>query len=512
MSEKKDKETGKDKVYFDGDCPMCRQFVPMIESEEETAISFNNLREQPLPEGVSIEQASEKIHLELADGTIVKGASAVFHMLEQNNKYTWLAKIGRLPVISIIAEVVYSIIANHRFLLFGSYQRLFWSKIVLCISFLIPFFITKNLWLSTTFRSYPLTPVSELLPTIAYPLDVIIFSILALQLFVILIVKKAKTWIRVFIISVVAYSIFDQSRWLPYYYQFTAMFLGMWFLCWDIKKEEDREKENAIAILAIVLFSIWFWSGIHKINFRYLFVGFPWMITPLTQHLSEGTNQILNNCGFISPLIETGGAIMLLFKRTRALAVLLLSGMHIMILMFFGPLGLDVNYSVWSWNLAQIALLWLVFWKNDSISARLVFLGKSTIHKIIMIMFFILPCLNYVGLWDDFLSHALYSWTTKEAEIIVEDSQTEQELPPNARKAIVEHNDVRFVHVLNWTYIEFESPPYHSFRVFKKVFESLCETVSDKSKLELVIFDNPPILSTRSQKHKFTCDIFAKKN
>jgi len=494
----------KDKAYFDGDCPMCRLFVPMVESENETSVTFDNLRENQLPEELSIEQASQKIHVELKDGSIIKGAAAVFHILEQNQKYTWLAKIGKLPILNTIAEFIYTIIANHRFLLFGDYQRLFWSKIVLCISFLIPFFITKNLWLGETFRSYALTPVSDLLPTIHYPLDLTIFSILALMLFGILFSKTPKKLIRIFIISVFAYSILDQSRWLPYYYQFTAMFLGVWFLSWE--KDSQKEIENATAILAIVLFSIWFWSGLHKINFRYWFVGFPWMISPLTQHLSEGTNSILNNFGFTSTFIETGGALMLLFKRTRSLAVFLLSGMHIMILIFFGPLGLDANYSVWSWNVAQIALLWLVFWKNNNITASFVLLGKSIIHKVIMIMFLILPCLNYVGLWDDFLSHALYSWTTKEAEIIVKDSQTEKELPPNARKAIEEHENTRFIHVLNWTYIEFESPPYHSFRVFKKVFSDLCEKVTDDSKLELVIFDKPPIFSTRSKKHRYECN------
>ena len=124
-------------VFYDGDCPMCRAFVPFIdEPTKEDSAKFENLRTTKLPEGIDYTQATEKIHVITESGEILRGAKAVFKALETNNKYLWLVFIGRLPIISTIAEVVYAIIAKNRFLLFDEDRKLSRSilKVILVLT------------------------------------------------------------------------------------------------------------------------------------------------------------------------------------------------------------------------------------------------------------------------------------------------------------------------------------------------------------------------------------------
>jgi hypothetical protein len=361
--------------------------------------------------------------------------------------------------------------------------------------------------LGESFRSYPLTPISSLLPVIPYPLDVIAVLVMAALLLCIMLQTNPRKACFVFCGFTLLYSFFDQSRWLPYYYQYGVMILALGFAPWDKEESDDKIQRNqqVLAIFGIVLISIWFWSGLHKINYRYWLVGYPWMISTITQYLNDSTASALQGIGFLSTMVETGGALLLLFRPTRALGVIVVTGMHFFILLTLGPLGQNVNYSVWSWNVAQMSFAWLVFWKNPGLSPKAILLGTTRFHKAVVILFLVMPTLNFVNLWDDFLSHALYSWSTKEAEIVIKDSSIEKDLPVNAVAAIEEHNNQRFIHILRWSYIEFESPPYHSFRVFKNVFAELCQDVSQPSALELIIFDRPPAFSTKSKKHRYLC-------
>jgi predicted DCC family thiol-disulfide oxidoreductase YuxK len=123
-------------VYYDGDCPMCRAFVPLIdEPQQADSVKFENLRTTNLPEGIKYLDATEKIHVVTENGEILKGAKAVFKALETNNKFLWLVRIGRLPVISTIAEIVYAIIAKNRFLLFDPDRKS--SRLLLAFALII---------------------------------------------------------------------------------------------------------------------------------------------------------------------------------------------------------------------------------------------------------------------------------------------------------------------------------------------------------------------------------------
>ncbi|MCB0322371.1 MAG: DUF393 domain-containing protein [Bdellovibrionales bacterium] len=494
-----------DTAYYDGDCPMCSTFVARLGTD--TAVDYRDLRTDALPDTIARDEAERLIHVQTREGSTLKGAQAVLHLLERHGRWRWLARFGRLPVIRSLADVVYAFIAANRFYIFGPMQRLYWMKQTLVIATLIPLWITRNLWFGETSRFYALTPVVDWLPAINWPLDHVIFGVMAALLLAAFFSSRPRNYIVAFLAVAVPYSCWDQSRWMPYNFQFAAMFLALALVPWEPRPQSatQNQRVSSLAMLSVVIFSIWFWSGLHKVSMRYLTIGFPWLISPFTPYLPEAVLPVVPVFGLLSTPVEAGGALLLLSRRTRALGVLLVTSMHCFILLVFGPFGHSFNHSVWSWNVAMIAFCWLCFWRNSAMGWRDVLWGRGAVHKLTTVIFLVMPILNYAGMWDDFLSHKLYTWTTKEAEIDILDESIIPVLPPEMRPWVERVDGRSFVHVLKWSYSVFESPPYHADRVFDSVFAKVCETVPSRDAVQLRLFHSPNLTGTRSRIEVKSC-------
>ena len=304
MTDKKDSEHSDATVYYDGDCPMCRTFTAHLDTnKEKDGTNFQNFRTQALPDDIDPLIAAEKIHLRDDSGQVLSGAQAVLRILERKSKYTWLVRLGRLPGIRGVAEVLYWFIAKNRFFMFGPYARIYWTKNLLAVGFLIPLIITRKLWFGATSRFYALTPVWNGLPEINYPLDHLLFGLMVALLLGTLLSSKPRAWIIGFLAISVPYSLWDQSRWMPYNYQFFMMFLVLATFSW--KPETDKEKaaqawKRVSASLGIIVIGIWAWSGLHKISMRYLALGFPWLVSPFTKGFSPEVTSAIHALGFTS--------------------------------------------------------------------------------------------------------------------------------------------------------------------------------------------------------------------
>ena len=498
-------------VYYDTDCPMCRSFVDHLggpNPESSAPTNFKSLRNDPLPSGLTKDGVEKEIHVTDEQGHVLKGAPAVLYILERHQKFLWLVRLGRLPVIRSLGNLVYAIIAANRFGLFGPHARVFWSKIVLCLAFLIPMPITWKLFIGESVRYYPTTPVAKFLPPLPAWVDYLAFYSIIISLVLVLFTSRPKKLLTWFLLVSGIFSLWDQSRWMPYYVEFWWMFAVLRLFPWHRLRESAAlisNREETLNTLGAMLCGIWFWSGAQKINARYLAVGFPWMVSPFTKHFSSDTVAIIHALGVFSPVIESGAALLMLFAISRPVAVLLVTAMHLWILIVFGPLGLNINHSVWSWNVAHIILVWLIFWRRPQVGALDLLVRGGLLKKFLVTLFCVLPVLNFLGRWDDFMSHALYSWSTTEAEIEIKSPEVKSQLPAEVRANIRQLDGREFVHVLEWSYWNFQSPPYHSDRVFKGLLEKLCKTTSDSPALELVIYDRPNWKTGVSPKRRFNC-------
>ena len=403
--------------------------------------------------------------------------------------------------------------------------------VITVVSFLIPLYFTRRFFYGP--RLYAHTPVLPWMPELPLWVDMSCYFIMCGLLVLTLLVRNPRPMLCVFLALSLVFSLWDQSRWMPYYVQYWLM-LGL-LATYNWRDGSAPRAERVLNGLRVIPISIWFWSGIHKVSARYLFVGFPWLVSPFTENLDPELKKWVLTAAFLSPIVEAGSSLLILCRPTRKLGVISIIGMHLVILVIFGPFGLAWNQSVWSWNVAMIAFAVLLYWRSDSTAGEILFGGVrkrakvgpknddgvsegaavpqrsiggadrfSPLHLVITIFFGVLPALNYAGMWDDFLSHALYSWTTTEAEIHLE-GNVESSLPAEVRPHVTEVNGRRFVHILNWSYALFASPPYHAERVFKQIFRKLCTEMSDDERLELWIFGKPDLRTSRSEISRYRC-------
>ena len=95
-----------------------------------------------------------------------------------------------------------------------------------------------------------------------------------------------------------------------------------------------------VNVCRLIIVSIYFWSGVQKINPGFAHETFQWMTNPFPGSVPAAI-------GFIAPLAESAIAIGLLTRTFRNAAVIAALTMHALILVSIGPLGHNHNRVVW---------------------------------------------------------------------------------------------------------------------------------------------------------------------
>ncbi len=327
-------------------------------------------------------------------------------------------------------------------------------EVVISISLLAALLLSPKLWLSS--RSYPLTPVVSFLKPISFPFDYATFGMMLVLLTAIVFIAKPTKSMLGFVFLAFLYALFDQSRWQPWFYQYVFMLAA---LNWP---------RSGLQTCRLIVVSVYFWSGIQKINSVFIHDVFPWMLGPLTRVIPAAAK--VYPLGYIAPFIEIGIGIGLLTKKFRTPAIFAALMLHLFILVSLFLRHWDT--IIWPWNAAMAFFVVALFWKRK-ISGRAI-LWKS--KKLVLVMFGILPALSLFNLWDSYLSFALYSGNVSEGRILSKTlDQTE---------------------IYHWSYRELNVPPYPEARIFKQVARRLCKEDPD---LKLIIQERPVLFQTRRQ-------------
>jgi predicted DCC family thiol-disulfide oxidoreductase YuxK len=108
------------KIYYDGVCNLCSGLADTIDQSEHGAnFSLNDISKDPLPQGVSKEEAMHDVHVVDESGTMYRGADAVLRVLDMYPGFRWIAALGRLPGLHLIAMGVYRVVEQTRYRIFG---------------------------------------------------------------------------------------------------------------------------------------------------------------------------------------------------------------------------------------------------------------------------------------------------------------------------------------------------------------------------------------------------------
>jgi len=358
-------------------------------------------------------------------------------------------------------------------------------KIVLGLAMLIGMIMSWKLWISS--RLYPLTPISSKLPTIGFPFDYIIFGILIILLLLIIIFRQPLKVIILFVVLASLWSILDQSRWQPWFYQYLIMFSVLAYYYWD--KDNNERKHFTTYILRIIIATIYFWSGVHHLNPTFINKVVIALLEPFIGNSFILPQEISQGIAISMSLIEILIGIGLLSRNYWKLSAILGIIMHIIILIIVGPFGFNLQTIIWPWNIAMILFLVILMKSINNFSMR-EFLNfkKFKILSVLVIIFILLPSLSFVNMWDSFLSWSLFSGNTHRPETILSDNAVGK-IPDYMYKYIITLNGRNIISFREWSFDELNVPQYRQPRIFKNNALHLCKYLDNPNDLKLTIRD-----------------------
>jgi predicted DCC family thiol-disulfide oxidoreductase YuxK len=104
-------------VFYDGGCPVCSREIAFYRARPG-ADGFEwvdvHRAEEPLGPGLSREAAIARLHVRLADGTLLSGAAAFAAMWRNMPGLRWLGRWLQVPPFDSLAELGYRIFLRVR--------------------------------------------------------------------------------------------------------------------------------------------------------------------------------------------------------------------------------------------------------------------------------------------------------------------------------------------------------------------------------------------------------------
>lgn len=379
------------------------------------------------------------------------------------------------------------------------FSRLFLIQLTLVGATIAGILISLPLFF--TERGYPLIPIipNILLPT---PWDSVALILFGLCLIAILLKPKAAWPVISALVLLLFIILFDYTRLQPWIYQY-----GWMFLILAVTRKQTMAEDSTLKFFRFLVIATYAWSGIQKLNAAFIETGFPWLVSPIVTRLPESIQMHAYNFGIIAPLFELAIAIGLTFKKTRTASIVGAICMHLLILFSLGPFGHNTNSVVWPWNIAMISFVVILFWKTSESASDIAWVKKSTLQKILLIFFGILPLFSFSYLWDSYLSMALYSSNTKYASISIPETMLAQIPYPLATYAVHSNSEMSIIPVVDWSFGELRVPAYPEIRVYKQIARDICSKLGNPTEVQLSVYRSTSYLFPFPTKYYSCADV-----
>lgn len=357
--------------------------------------------------------------------------------------------------------------------------RLRLLRLVLALATLCGFALSRRLWLSAG-RTFPTVPVFDFLPRVPAPFDLVWLLALAALLAAAAASASPRRYLCASLALAVPLALWDQNRWQPWFYQYAFMM----FVVAAAPAGEEGE-EDALRACGLVVAGLYFWAGVQKVNPRF----FAEVVPSLAAGLPAGAARLATPLAVLVPLTEVCAGLLLLTRRWRRVGVALAIATHVCVLALFFPSRR--NKVVWPWNAAMAAFVLLLF-RGGTHGLR-GFLPRRALspQAAAALFFWLMPLLSLFGLWQRYLSGALYSGNTAGAEVRLSDGVAGR-LPPQVRgKLRPDGAGGATLDINHWSYAELKVPAYPSARVYRGAAARLCEFADRPSDLVLSISEAP---------------------
>ena len=274
----------------------------------------------------------------------------------------------------------------------------------------------------------------------------------------------------------------NQHRLQPWAYQMFLFALTLGFV----------EPRRAIALLRLLLVSIYLFSAISKLDYTFLHSLGPQFTESLMQ-LGGATGEAWTATrralvASVFPLGEALAALLLSIPRARRIGLVVALAMHAMLLLILGPMGMRQQPGVLLWNVAFMTLLWLLFRRNKPRASRktngevqIAPAGQrveelppgnaaasrwgSRAAEAVLLLAIVAPTLEPLGWCDHWLAWGLYSPGASRAQVFVRTSDIER-LPAEWRSFVDRAEDAIWqrVRIDRWSLETLRAPIYPQAR------------------------------------------------
>ena len=280
----------------------------------------------------------------------------------------------------------------------------------------------------------------------------------------------------------------DQSRLQPWFWQYVWMLAVLGLRAPD----DDASARRALGACALIVAGTYFWSGSQKFNGGFVYETFPWLTAPLTGGRPT-TGPRLAAVGWLAGPLEACGGLALLFPRSRLVAVAFLAGMHALILVCVGPWGHAWNHVVWPWNVFMVAAMAVLFLGRPDPLPRLLPPARLDwpAARLVLVFWWLLPAASLVGLWDAYLSSALYSGRSLRAGLEVRAGVLDRLPEPSRRVARPLRPGWYRVPIQEWSMAAMRASAYPARRVLTGVGQAAADQADAAGDVTLVIDEHP---------------------
>ena len=368
-----------------------------------------------------------------------------------------------------------------------------------CVFFIIGIIMSNKLWLID--RNFPTAPLFDNFINIPRSFDSILYYSLLILLAIVALLKR-RVYLLLLFILLFFLLIQDQMRWQPWVYIYILVLIPFLVL-------PKGTNKNRTTYLQILFIGIYLWSGIHKLNpnFNELIVeSFAFYLFKIT----NGTLiTFIKSIGFIFPLIEIISAMFLVFPKSRKVGVYMTVSIHVFIILYISPFGMNYNYIILPWNIFMIIASILLFytskqqlkiWDNKPM--------PNFLNSFILIIM-LLPVMNFFNRWDSYLSFSLYSGKIDNYYVLLKKGVAQQENTYDFEAYLINKNQSlskKIIDIDRWSIKELNVPMYPEKRVFRKIAQHFCTQKTMSSNTVFLVTKLPLWKLRELDKHKKATD------
>ncbi|MDB5283214.1 MAG: hypothetical protein JWO06_2289 [Bacteroidota bacterium] len=341
-------------------------------------------------------------------------------------------------------------------LLTDTNKRLDFFRWLTGASIAITVLATWNLW--SCDRGCPTAPLIGIHSYI-FGIGGLVFKLLLIAFSFLFILKiKLSGWLLTGLILIGFAD--DFNRLLPNTYQFLIVVILFSLL------QKGRES-TLLSGLRIMQAGVYVWTGVLKLNSGFVNQASGFVFDTLhIQHPLPHSKYIV----LVVAVWEIAIGISFLTGKKVRVAILSALILHLIISIILLVSGW--NRAIISYNIFLILGNFILF---SGTSIRLISdieKPKAWIQKIAIALFIVLPALNLVHWWPDFMSSSLYSYRSLTAFIYIDD-KLKQQLPDAARRAVFNSKQGQYISVTHWIQNETGTVPNPQKFVYDKMFKQL---------------------------------------